>query len=53
MEEFTKLITNVGFPIAITVYLLVRFESKLDKLTDCITNLSSVIDKHFNNNKVA
>jgi len=43
MEEITNLITTVGFPIAIAVYLLVRNEAKLDILTKAITELTTVI----------
>lgn len=38
-----SLIGNFGFPIAITVYLFVRFERKLDDLEKVILELSSVI----------
>lgn len=38
-----NLIGNVGFPIAISVYLLVRIEGKMDTLTSSINNLSNVI----------
>ena len=30
MEEWIKMIGNVGFPIVVTLYLLHRIESKLD-----------------------
>jgi len=43
MEEITNLITTVGFPIAVAVYLLVRNESKLDTLTEAITKLTTAI----------
>ena len=36
-------ISNVGFPIAITFYLLFRIESKLSDLTNSINELSSSI----------
>ncbi|KZL94067.1 YvrJ family protein [Clostridium magnum] len=36
-------IGNVGFPIAVSVYLLVRFEGKLEALTLSINDLSSSI----------
>jgi hypothetical protein len=32
LEEFFKLISNFGFPIALACYLLFRFEKKLDLL---------------------
>lgn len=37
MEEFFNIIANFGFPIAIAGYLLIRFESKIEKLEDSIT----------------
>ena len=39
------LITNVGFPIAVATYLLIRFENKIDGLTLAITDLSNVVKK--------
>lgn len=44
MEALVSLIGNVGFPIAISVYLLVRIESKLESLTNSINTLSNVIN---------
>lgn len=41
--SLVNLIGNVGFPIAISVYLLVRIEGKMETLTNSINNLSSVI----------
>lgn len=43
MEELITIIGNFGFPIAITVYLLVRIESKLSQLTDSIHDLTTAI----------
>lgn len=45
MEELMKLISNVGFPIAVAAYLLVRTEKKLDVLTDSISKLTTAVDK--------
>ena len=42
MEDMIKLITNVGFPIAVTSYLLLRFEAKIDALTLSINGLTNV-----------
>ena len=44
MDAIVSLIGNVGFPIAVSIYLLVRIESKLESLTSSINNLSSVIN---------
>ncbi|QPA31256.1 YvrJ family protein [Thermaerobacillus caldiproteolyticus] len=45
MDDFNivQLIGNVGFPIAITIYLLYRFEKRLEKLEDAIVNLATVV----------
>ena len=45
MEELANLFANVGFPIAISFYLLARVESKMSKLDDTILKLSSAIEK--------
>ena len=42
--NLVSLIGNMGFPIAISVYLLVRIEGKMDTLTGSINNLSNVIN---------
>lgn len=44
MDAIVTLIGNVGFPIAVSIYLLVRIESKLESLTCSINNLSNVIN---------
>lgn len=45
MEEFIKVISNVGFPIAVAVYLLIRSEKRMEVLTESITNLTTAVDK--------
>lgn len=44
MEEIVDLISNMGFPIAISLYLLIRIEGKLESLTISINNLSQTIN---------
>ncbi len=39
MEPWISLISDVGFPAIITLYLLHRIESKLEKLNNSITSL--------------
>jgi hypothetical protein len=39
MEEWLAAVANVGFPIFIAVYLVVRIEAKLDALTIAINLL--------------
>lgn len=43
MDNFQTIISNLGFPIAISLYLLVRIEGKLQSLTDSINDLSKNI----------
>lgn len=43
MEEMLKQIANFGFPIVLSVYLLVRVENKLERLTESINELSRTI----------
>lgn len=43
MEEVLVLMGNFGFPVAVSVYLLVRIEGKLETLTESIRSLSEAI----------
>lgn len=45
MEEIVPLISNVGFPIAIALYVLVRLENTLKKNTEALKELSQMIYK--------
>ncbi len=49
MEELFTPIANLGFPIVVSIYLLVRVEGQLDKLTDSINELSKVLGQSFGN----
>jgi hypothetical protein len=43
MENILNAVGNYGFPILVSVYLLVRIESKLDQLTKSICELRDAI----------
>jgi len=43
MEQLLSLVGNVGFPIVLSVYLLVRIEGKLEGLTQSIQELARAI----------
>ena len=43
MEALWNQIGNFGFPIVVSIYLLVRVEKKLDDLTSAITRLEQKI----------
>ncbi|UPQ86124.1 YvrJ family protein [Ignavigranum ruoffiae] len=52
MEEVINLIANFGFPIALVIYFLARFEKKLEELSTLLTHLSWVIEHISETNKV-
>lgn len=41
--DFLTTVGDFGFPIAVSIYLLVRFEGKLEVLTLSINDLSTTI----------
>jgi len=43
MEGIVSLVGNVGFPIAVSIYLLVRIEGKMENLTNSINSLTNSI----------
>jgi len=45
MEEVVTLIGNFGFPVAVSLYLLIRLEGKLETLTESIHSLSEAIGR--------
>jgi len=45
VEGFISQIGNYGFPMVLSIYLLVRVESKLEELTKSIYQLSQVLAK--------
>lgn len=42
-DQLVMLISNVGFPIAVTLYLLLRIEKKLEELTKALNSLDKSI----------
>ncbi|QSX24049.1 YvrJ family protein (plasmid) [Priestia megaterium] len=45
MDQWLNLIGNLGFPIVVAFYLLLRFEKKIDHLTEAINRIASNIEK--------
>ncbi|NLP18656.1 MAG: YvrJ family protein [Firmicutes bacterium] len=43
METLMTQVGNFGFPVVLSIYLLVRIEGKLDKLTESIQQLSQIL----------
>ncbi|MGB4130603.1 MAG: YvrJ family protein [Tepidanaerobacteraceae bacterium] len=44
MQDLVAQVANVGFPIAVSIYLLVRLEAKMESLTASIYELAKVIE---------
>lgn len=44
MDSIWQQISNFGFPMVVSIYLLVRVEGKLEHLTLSITQLAKVIE---------
>ena len=42
-KELISLIGNLGFPVAITAYLLVRLEKQINSLASSINKLNTII----------
>lgn len=45
MEDLLFTIGNQGFPIVVSIYLLVRIEGKLENLSGSISDLAKNIEK--------
>jgi len=43
MEQMFGFIANMGFPIVVSVYLLVRIENRLETLTQAINQLAQAV----------
>ncbi|AVQ44936.1 YvrJ family protein [Clostridium botulinum] len=50
-DQLVMLISNVGFPIAVSLYLLLRIEKKLEELTKALTYLDKTILSAMNQQK--
>ena len=43
ISELVELITNIGFPMAVSTYLLIRLEKQLNSLSSSINKLNTII----------
>ena len=43
ITELVSLIGNVGFPVAVSAYLLIRLEKQINNLTSSIAKLNTII----------
>ena len=44
--EFVQIVGQVGFPIAVAAYLLIKFESKLEAFERAATTLAAKLEVH-------
>ena len=51
MEEMADLISNLGFPIVLVIYLFTRFERLFTEVIDSIERLEDLIQEHFRQEK--
>jgi len=50
MDDLLKAIANIGFPIAVAAYLLIRIESKMDSLSASINQLGAILSVKLGGN---
>lgn len=43
MSDFVTVLSNFGFPVALCLYLLFRFEKKIESLEETINELRDLI----------
>lgn len=43
INEWYNVVGNIGFPIAIAIYLLIRFEKRIDTLRESIDQLRQIV----------
>lgn len=43
INELMGLVGNVGFPVAVSAYLLIRLEKQIDSLSNSINKLNTII----------
>lgn len=48
MQEVADFIKEVGFPIAVAAFVLVRMNGKLDKLAKSMDSLRNTMERHIN-----
>ncbi|MEK4485779.1 YvrJ family protein [Psychrobacillus sp. FSL H8-0484] len=49
--NIVQLIGNFGFPIVVTIYLLHRFENKIESLENAIHSITNVVNNNIEKRK--
>lgn len=47
MSEYIQLVEKIGFPILLSLFLLIRFEKTINNLSENIKELKCLIEKHM------
>ncbi|HWO76456.1 MAG TPA: YvrJ family protein [Bacillus sp. (in: firmicutes)] len=47
VPQVISILGNFGFPVMIAIYLLVRFEKRIEGLTEAITKLQQIMNNKF------
>ncbi|WP_315122362.1 YvrJ family protein [uncultured Clostridium sp.] len=42
-DELVRLISNLGFPVAVSIYLLVKLDKRLEELTKAFLKFSNIL----------
>jgi len=51
MDELFSAIFNLGFPTVVSIYLLVRFETKITNLAKTISDLEQTIGRLYSESR--
>ena len=43
MDQWLSIVSNLGFPIVVSVFLMVRIESRIEELSKSISELSQAL----------
>jgi hypothetical protein len=43
MDQWLNIVSNLGFPIVVSVFLMVRIESRIEELSKSINELSKAL----------
>lgn len=46
MEEMLQAVSNYGFPMVVSAYLLLRLEYRMEQLTQSLQTLIRILDAH-------
>jgi len=45
IQQIITILGNFGFPVVIAIYLLIRFEKRIENLTEAISQLQKIMNR--------